>query len=176
MRDRVAEAAAWAAYSLGAVLMGGAALETFVYVPNWLHDIPRSLDVTRTFLAVRTPGSFFQFVAPLLVLMSLAGIAVAWRQRRVRVALVAGLVLMIVAEALTFLLVYPNFPILLAEDVLQRPVAELSAAADSMLRWGWTVRIPLMCVSVFGCYLYAARTSTRAAGPRTSKPVTGGMP
>jgi hypothetical protein len=169
MRERIAEVNAWAAYSLGAVLMGGAALETFVYVPNWLHDVPRSLEATRTFLAVRTPGDFFQFVAPLLVLTSLAGIAIAWPQRRVRTALVAGLVLMIVAEALTFLLVYPNFPILLAEDVMQRPAADLDAAADSMLRWGWTVRIPLMCASVFGCYLYAARTSTREAGRSTSQ-------
>ena len=166
MRDRWSEFLTWVAYSLGAILMGGAALESSVYIPNWLHDMPASLEAARTFLVARNPGHFFQLVTPVLVLASIAAIVLAWRRSRVRSALMGGLALLIVAEALTFVLVYPKIGLLLGEAVAQRPVAELETAASSLLLWGFWIRLPLMAVAIFGFYSYAARTMTieRARG------------
>lgn len=160
MRDRWSEFLAWCSYSLGAVVMGGAALESSVYIPNWLHDMPASLAAARTFLAVRNPGHFFQGVMPVLVLASLAAIVLAWRRSRVRNALIGGLVLLIAVEALTFALVYPKIGLLLGEDAAQRPMAELEAAASSLLLWGFWIRLLIMGAAVFGFYFYAARTMT----------------
>ena len=161
MRDRWAEMLAWLSFSLGALLMGGAVLESSVYVPNWLHDMPASLEVTRTFLAVRNPGNFFQVAAPLLVLLSIAAIAVAWHRNRVRNALIGGLLLLVVAEAMTFVKVYPQIGILLGDNVARRPLPELQAAAGSFLLWGFWIRVPIMAAALFGLYSYAARTMTR---------------
>lgn len=161
MKDRWAEFLAWASYSLGAVVMGGAALESGVYVPNWLHDMPASLATARSFLAVRNPGHFFQLVTPLLVVSTLAAIVLAWRRNRVRNALIGGLILMIVAEVMTIALVYPKIGLLLGEGAAQRPVAELEAAAGSFLLWGFWIRLPLMGAAVFGFLASAARGMTR---------------
>lgn len=160
MRDRWSELLAWCSYSLGAILMGGAALESFVYIPNWLHDMPASLVATRAFLVARNPGHFFQLVTPIMLLVSIAAIVLAWRRSRVRNALIGGLLLLIVVEALTFVLVYPKIGLLLGEDVALRPIAELEAAASSLLLWGFRIRLLIMGAAVFGFYSYAARTMT----------------
>lgn len=160
MRDRWSEILAWVSYSLGAIVMGGAALESSVYVPNWIHDMPASLEAARAFLVPRNPGHFFQFVTPVMILVSIAAIALAWRRSRVRNALIGGLVLLIFVEALTFVLVYPKIGVLLGEGAAQRPIAELEAAASSLLLWGFWIRLLIMGAAVFGFYFHAARTMT----------------
>lgn len=160
MRDRWSELFAWIAYTLGVVVMGGAALESSVYIPNWLHDMPASLERARAFLVPRNPGHFFQLVTPVLLLVSLAAIVLAWRRSRVRNALIAGLVLLIAVEAVTFALVYPQIGVLMGEGAAQRPIAELEAAASSLLLWGFRIRLLIMAAAVFGLYFYAARTMT----------------
>jgi len=168
VRARWTEWFAWGAYSLGTVLMGGVALESTVYVPNWVYGVPASLDATRAFLAARNPGSFFQIVAPLLIVVSLVAAGLAWRHHPVRNTLLGGLLLLLVSEAMTFVLFYPRMRRLLVEDVAQRPLAELEAAAHALMLWGFWLRLLLMGSAVFGFYLYAARASTleRHATPR----------
>lgn len=97
---------------------------------------------------------------PVLLLVSMAAIVLAWCRSRVRNALMGGLGLLIVAEAVTFVLVYPKIGILLGEDVAQRPLAELEAAARSLLLWGFRIRLLVMAAAVFGFYFFAARTMT----------------
>lgn len=160
MRDRWSELFAWCSYSLGLIVLGGAALESSVYVPNWLHDMPASLLTARAFLVPRNPGHFFQMVTPLLLLVSVVAIVLAWRWSRTRNALIGGLVLLIAVEALTFVLVYPKIGLLLGTDVARRPIAELEAAAASLLLWGFRVRLLIMGAAIFGFYLYAARAMT----------------
>ncbi len=151
------------AFSLGVFLLGGAALEGMVYLPNWFHNVPDSLVTTRQFLAVRTPGNFFQLFAPMLVLISLMAVAIGWRHRGIRWALLAGLLLLAAAEIMTFTLVYPNIRIVLSEDVATRPVTELRQASRAFFVWGFWVRVPITTVAV--CfYLYAARRMTLLRG------------
>lgn len=170
MRDRWSEVFAWISYSLGVIVMGGAALESSVYIPNWLHDMPASLERARAFLVPRNPGHFFQAVTPALIVLSIVTIVLAWRRSRVRNALIAGLVLLIAVEALTFALVYPRIGLLLGEGAAQRPIAELEAAASSLLLWGFRIRLLIMAAAVFGLYFHAARTMTveRAQHDRVS--------
>lgn len=160
MRDRWTEWFAWGAYSLGAVLIGGAALESTVYVPNWVYDMPASLEATRTFLAVRNPGIFLRVIVPLLIVVSLVAAGLAWHRHPVRNALLGGLLLLVIAEAVTFVLVYPQIRRLLTEDVDERRLAELETAAHALMLWGFWVRLLLMGSAVFGLYLYAARAAT----------------
>lgn len=166
VRDKWSEIVAWTVFSVGALVLGGAALEGMVYIPNWLHDMPGSLLTTRAFLAARTPGDFFQLFVPGLLILALVAIAVSWPRKPVRIALILGSLLLVAAEAMTFHLVYPRIGVLLAEDVASRASSELQDAADAFLLWGFWVRLPVMCIAVFGCYLYAARRITlyRASG------------
>ena len=159
MRDRLSELLTWATFSLGVFVLGGATLEGMVYLPNWFHDIPSSLVTAREFLAVRNPGNFFQLFVPALVVLALATIAIGWHRRKVRWAVVVGLLLLVAAEIMTFKLVYPNIRIVLSEDVMTRSIAEIQQASQAFFLWGFWVRVPLMVVAL-GCFLYSARSMT----------------
>ncbi len=170
MRERLAEALCWVTFTVGTLVMGGAALETTVYIPNWVHDMPSSLAATRAFLAVRTPGDFFQVLAPLTIVAAAAATAAAWRHRRVRHALMAGTLLLVGAEVMTFVLVYPQIRLLLAENAAGRSIQELGTARETLQLWGFQVRLLMMSVAVFLLYGFAARTITLDRGRRSAAP------
>ncbi len=163
MRDKLSEILTWMTFSIAGLVLGGATLEIMVYLPNWFHNMPDSLVKTRAFVAVRNPGDFFQFFVPLLLIVSILAAIVSWHRSKVRWALIIGTLILLGSELLTFFVVYPNIRIVLAEDVLTRPIAEIEAAANSFYLWGVWVRGPLMVLVTFGFYLFAARGTTRLA-------------
>lgn len=134
----------WAAFCAAMLNAGGGLLESYVYIPNWFHDLPGSLEAAFRFLEYRTPGAFFQLVLPIVALLLLAAIALAWRLPRVRNNLLLALVVMVAMESLTFVLVYPQIGIL--QDVATRPIEEIRAARDAFRFWGVWVRLPMMAI------------------------------
>ncbi|MCB9383641.1 MAG: hypothetical protein H6509_03430 [Bryobacterales bacterium] len=115
---------------------------------------------TQQFLAVHTPGYFFRMFALAAILLALLTIGAGWGNRPVCYAMILGALLSAGADVLTLHLVYPQFDVLLAEDVAGRPLEELQAAAAALYFWGAWMRVPLLMAAVFGCYLYSARTMT----------------
>lgn len=156
MQMRPLQVLTWVSYSLALIVLGAAGLEGMVYVPNWIHDVPRSLEITRSFLAVRNPGNFFQLVYPLMLLTLIAAAVAARRHAAIRNRLVSGLILFVIAEAMTFVMVYPQIGVLLSENVSAIPRADLDLAVRAYVVWGFWVRVPMMALAAVALIFPAA--------------------
>ena len=98
--------------TLVSVLLGGTIFSVMVEYPNWFANIPASLEATRNFYQVLHPGYFFQTVGPLSLLFGIGFVIAGWRISQVRNLVVISLGVLIAAELLTFIYIYPRLNIL----------------------------------------------------------------
>ena len=132
-----------------ALLLGATWYETVVMAPNYERDIPASILVARQFLARTTPARFFRVVAPCAQLLTLLTVVLDWGGPGDGAFLVA-LVVLIVADIITYTFHYPRLAIMFKSGDTQDAAALRRAARQ----WaaGNVVRGVLLIV-VFGALL-----------------------
>jgi hypothetical protein len=135
-----------------ALLLGATAYESVVMAPNYERDIPESLDIARQFMRRVTPANYFRVLAPLTLVILLAGIAVSWQLEVVRWWMVGGFVAVATGDVITFAFHYPRLNIMfkapLTDDAdrLRKAAGEWAA--------GNFVRLALLAIA-FLCVLQA---------------------
>ena len=112
------------------IIVGGTVFATMVEYPNWFAQIPGSLQATRNFYQVLHPGHFFQTFAPLFLLTGLIYLILSWKNAPVRNLMLISYLLMLAAELLTFIYIYPRLGILFSPDAMTQPVDVLQRAAN----------------------------------------------
>ena len=115
-------------FCLMMIILGGTIFSVMVEYPNWFANVPASLDATRNFYKVLHPGYFFQTMAPLFLLAGLGFLIAGWRTSARNLVLISVLV-MVAAELLTFLYIYPRLNILFANESATQAVEVLKQAA-----------------------------------------------
>lgn len=101
-----------------ALLLGATWYETVVMAPNYQRDIPGSIIVARQFLARTTPAHFFRVVAPCAQFSTLLAVVLDWGKPGGGAFLIA-LVVLIVADVITYTFHYPRLAIMFKSGDLQ---------------------------------------------------------
>lgn len=115
-----------------ALLLGATWYETVVMAPNYERDIPASIVVARQFLARTTPAHFFRVVAPCAQILTLLTVVLDWGKPGDD-AFVIALVVLIVADIITYTFHYPRLAIMFKSgdaqdaDTLQRAARQWAA-------------------------------------------------
>jgi hypothetical protein len=118
-------------FCLMMIVLGGTIFCVSVEYPNWFADVPFSLEVTRNFYKVSNPGYFFQTFAPLSVISGTAFVIAGWRMSTPRNLVLLSVGVLVVAELLTFLYIYPRLDVLFyAPDVASHSLEALRKAGN----------------------------------------------
>lgn len=105
---------------------------SIVDAPNWGHNIPASLEVTRSYFSAANPGIFFRIVSPLGQVVTLFAVILCWTvDKRIRYFLLAALVIAIAADGLTFAYFYPRNDIMFVKSL----VGSTEALRDAWSQW-----------------------------------------
>jgi hypothetical protein len=128
------------------IVLGGTIFSVMVEYPNWFADVPKSLEVTRSFYSVLHPGYFFQMFGPLIVLTGIASVIAGWRILQARNLVVVSITIMIAIELLTFLYIYPRLWIMFGPDAASQSVDSLRIAAQQFTTAD-RIRTGLMLIS-----------------------------
>jgi signal transduction histidine kinase len=148
------------------ILLGGTIFSVMVEYPNWFANIPSSLEATRNFYQVLHPGYFFQTVGPLSLLSGFGFVIAGWRIRPVRNLVLISLGMLIVAELLTFIYIYPRLNILFfgiethSINALMQAAAEFTLA--DQIRTGLGVLASALSIAAL-LRLFRERTETVTA-------------
>ncbi len=110
---------------------------SIVNAANWESNIPHSITATRDFFVVANPGTFFQFVDPMNMLLILLALILSWKtSSSIRLFLGIALLCFISSMILTFTYFYPRNDIMFLSA--QLPDTEtLKKAASEWGRMGW---------------------------------------
>lgn len=131
---------------LGA-LFGASVYESVVMAPNYRADIPESLEHVRRFMSVTNPGTFFRVAAPLVQISLLVSLILNWkRPRGRRWWLITALILVVLADAITFTFHYPRNAILFTEPLNVAPQVLEQAAGE--WAYGNYIRFSLVAVAL----------------------------
>ena len=105
-----------------------------VDAPNWGHDIPASLEVTRSYFAVANPGTFFRVISPANQLLTLIAVVLTWPLGwPVRVVGLTALASTVLLDVFTFAYFYPRNAIM-----FEQPLQDLGALRDAWVGWSQT--------------------------------------
>lgn len=127
------------------VLLGACVYESVVMAPN--YAVPESLAHIRAFFRARTPAHFFRIVAPLTMVLLVLAIVTSWATLPARWFAIGGLVLLIVADAITFSVHYPRNKILFIEP-LSNDRALLARTARQWAQWNMVRIAFLLCAAL----------------------------
>jgi len=128
-----------------ALLLGASAYESVVMAPNYERDIPSSIELARQFLKRTTPAHYFRIIAPVTLVLLVAALITSWPLPHSRSSLLAGLVALVVADAITFAFHYPRLAVMFSA-----PLADDSSRLRKAAReWsiGNFVRVALLIVA-----------------------------
>jgi len=132
--------------ALGAVF-GAGLYQSTVEAPNFNTGIPESLEHYRLFMSVANPGNYFRIAAPAAQVLVLLSLILNWRNPRSRRWwLLAGLVLIIGADVITFSIHYPRNALLFTAP-MSVPVEDLKKAAAEWMMWNH-VRVVIVLASL----------------------------
>ena len=138
------------------VLLGASIYESVVMAPNYRANIPESLEHARKFMSVTNPGNFFRIAAPLAQISLLVSLILNWkRPRGRRWWLITALILVVIADVITFTFHYPRNAILFTNPMSVAP-QELQQAANEWA-YGNYIRFSLVAMSLI-CSLIAFKT------------------
>ncbi|MET8118481.1 anthrone oxygenase family protein [Micromonospora sp. NPDC005189] len=117
---------------------GGVAAETVMLYPNVFGDAPASLDRAREFLVAGGPSDYFPPLGATVVLSCLAGIALTWRNRRLR-WYVAGAAAAFIACEFLFSVVFfwPRNEIMFGDPVGTHSPEYLRQVAEEFVAGHW---------------------------------------
>ena len=127
-------------------LLGASLYEQLVNVPNFLKDIPQSLEEARPFWSSANPSNYFRIVAPLAQISALISFILGWRSRDWRPFLLGAFILIVVADAITFTFHYPRSAILITQPLVENQ--DLLHQTVSEWALGKWVRIALVAGAV----------------------------
>ncbi len=117
-------------FCLTMILLGGTIFSVMVEYPNWFADVPNSLEATRNFYKILHPGYFFQIMGPLALISGLAFVITGWRVTGVRNLVLISIALLVAAELLTFIYIYPRLTIMFGPDSASQTGAALGQASQ----------------------------------------------
>jgi hypothetical protein len=112
------------------IVLGGTIFSVLVEYPNWFANVPASLEATRNFYKVLHPGYFFQTMAPLAFLAGVGFVITGWRIAAARNFVLMSLVVLVAAERLTFIYIYPRLGIMFGPDADSHTVDALRQAGQ----------------------------------------------
>jgi hypothetical protein len=113
------------------ILLGATLYETFIIYPNMFHDVPRSLELSQTFLFVRSPGDFFRPIGMGLLLIGIVTTILIWHVLTVRYYILGSLLLIIAGQVvLTPLFFFPRSTILFTEGAAFHSLSVLQKIAN----------------------------------------------
>ncbi len=139
------------------LLLGATCYEAVVMAPNYEREIPGSLELARRFLQRTTPAHYFRVVAPLAQMLTLLTVIAGWT-RPGRLAFAVALVLLIVADVITYAFHYPRLAVMFKSA---QPVdsARLARAARewSVGNWIRAALLVLVLLAVLHGLLQLAR-------------------
>src|SRR5215217_6962762 len=99
-------------FCLMLIVLGGTIFCVLVEYPNWFADVPSSLEASRNFYKAFHPGYFFQTVAPLGFVTGVGFVIAGWKMAQARNFVLMSLAVLVAAELLTFIYIYPRLNIL----------------------------------------------------------------
>lgn len=117
-------------FCLMLIVLGGTIFSVLVEYPNWFADVPSSLEATRNFYKVFHPGYFFQTVAPLGFLTGIGFVIAGWRLAPARNFVLMSLAVLVSAELLTFVYIYPRLGIMFGPDAASQSFEALRQAGQ----------------------------------------------
>lgn len=125
---------------------------SIVNAANWESNIPQSITATRDFFVVANPGTFFQWVDPTNMLLTLLALILFWKKSSsIRLFLGIALLFYVSSMILTFTYFYPRNEVLFLSK--QLPDTEtLRKTASEWGRMGW-VRSLLSLAGLFCTFL-----------------------
>jgi hypothetical protein len=113
------------------ILLGATLYETFIIYPNMFHDVPRTLELSQTFLNVRSPGDFFRPTGMGLLLIGIVTTILIWRVPSIRYYILGSLLLIIAGQVvLTPLFFFPRSTILFTEGAAVHSLSVLQNTAN----------------------------------------------
>jgi uncharacterized membrane protein len=144
------------------MLLGASAYESIVLAPNYVVRIPESLEHIRGFFVATNPGTFFRVLAPATQVLLFLAVISNWGVPRARWPLVGALVVLVLADIITFTFHYPRNAMLFEQPLTQVPVSQLEDAAR---QWGLGnhVRVGLLAAAILSA-LYGLVNSREKAG------------
>jgi hypothetical protein len=126
------------------IVLGGTIFSVLVEYPNWFANVPSSIEATRNFYTVFHPGYFFQTTVPFAFLTGIAFVITGWKMASARNIVLMSLVVVVSAELLTFLYIYPRLGVMFGPDAASQTVEALRQAGQQFttadrIRTGLTV-------------------------------------
>jgi uncharacterized membrane protein len=128
------------------MLLGAATYEAVVMAPNYVTQVPQSLEHIRAFFVITNPGNFFRVLAPATQVLLLLSVLLNWRVPRARWWLAGALVAVVLTDVITFKVHYPRNAVLFVQPLEGVPIARLQQAAREWGRWN-QVRVGLLAAA-----------------------------
>jgi len=142
---------------LGASALFGASLyDAVVLAPN-LRGGPTGLEHGRLFMSIATPANLFRILSPATQLLLLVAIAVNWATPQSRWPLVGAVLVLILADVITFTYHYPRNHLMFDAPLTVEP-ERLSIAARQ-----WATANLIRIALVLSCWLGALIALMRLA-------------
>jgi hypothetical protein len=117
-------------FCLTMIVLGGTIFSVLVEYPNWFANVPSSLEATRNFYQVFHPGYFFQTTVPFAFLTGIAFAITGWKIAAARNFVLISLAVLVSAELLTFLYIYPRLGIMFGPDAASQTIEALRQASQ----------------------------------------------
>ncbi len=129
------------------LLLGAGVYDSVVLAPN-LAGGAQVLEHGRQFMSRATPGTFYRHVAPLAALGLVLAMVACWPARASRWLLLAGFLLLVVTDTITFTYHYPRNHLLLHDPLATDPGVLARAARE--WAWGNLARVFLVFLAWLG--------------------------
>jgi uncharacterized membrane protein len=110
---------------------------SIVNAANWESNIPQSITATKEFFVIANPGTFFQLVDPVNMLLILFALILYWKKSSsIRLFLGIALLCFVSSMILTFTYFYPRNEIMFLSEQLP-DTGTLKKAASEWGRMNW---------------------------------------
>ncbi|MCT8340755.1 hypothetical protein MG296_11870 [Flavobacteriaceae bacterium TK19130] len=150
----------WFYATLAFLFFGGMLFTIITQYPNWISNLPYSLEATNLFYSEANPGTFFQLMGQITIPVFLVTIILVWRYRNARNLLLIHFLCYFLIGLGTFLLIYPILGELGAKDISVRPIEEIQGYLDRFFIYD-AIRAVLASVSclflIFGITSFLKR-------------------
>jgi hypothetical protein len=120
------------------ILLGSIVLETFMVYPNIFHDAPRSLETTKEFMAVSSPGDFFPTLGFLSWLAGIGSLIFGWRVKSARYWILGSLIMIVCEGLFSMAFFWPRNTIMFTEGTEVHSAAYLKQIAQEFQTLHWS--------------------------------------
>jgi hypothetical protein len=104
---------------------------------SWNSDIPASIETAREYFKTTNPGKFFRIFSPMNQFMAFLSVIFFWHtSRKIRIYLAIALILVVLADVMTFTYFYPRNAILF-ESPLVENLQQIKTAGAQWASMNW---------------------------------------